>query len=57
MYRLCAEQLSSQVHYDFGLRSVKSVLNMAGSLKRRDTQIEEEEALIQSLRAKFVIFS
>ena len=50
LYKLSEEQLSVQAHYDFGLRALKSVLMMAGQLKRECPHLSEEKVLMRALR-------
>ncbi|XP_005399408.1 PREDICTED: dynein heavy chain 9, axonemal isoform X2 [Chinchilla lanigera] len=50
LYKLCKELLSKQDHYDWGLRAIKSVLVVAGSLKRGDPDRPEDQVLMRSLR-------
>lgn len=50
LYKLSSEQLSKQDHYDFGMRAVKSVLVMAGSLRRKNPDLPEDVVLIRAMR-------
>ncbi len=39
-----------QDHYDWGLRAIKSVLVVAGSLRRGDRERPEDQVLMRALR-------
>eukprot|EP00835_Amoeboradix_gromovi_P001568 NODE_74_length_23402_cov_1.166974.p1 type:complete len:4329 gc:universal NODE_74_length_23402_cov_1.166974:19649-6663(-) len=51
LYKLNRELLSKQDHYDWGLRAIKSVLVVAGSLKRSEPNTTpEDQVLMRALR-------
>jgi len=50
LYELSSELLSKQAHYDWGLRAVKSVLRVAGALKRGEPETDEAALLMRALR-------
>ncbi|KAJ3275318.1 Dynein heavy chain 1, axonemal [Terramyces sp. JEL0728] len=48
-FKLSSEQLSSQDHYDFGMRAVKTVISSAGNLKREQPNTAEDLILLRAL--------
>lgn len=53
VFKMLAEQCSSQDHYDFGMRALKSVISHSGHLFKKDYSQDESKVVIKSLLAQF----
>jgi dynein heavy chain len=50
LYNLSTSLLSPAMHYDWGLRAIKTVLVVAGAFKRAEPEVSESDMLMRVLR-------
>ena len=48
-FRLCSEQLSTQDHYDYGMRAVITVLRTAAYLKQQHANLDEDVLIYRAI--------
>lgn len=49
LHKLSAKQLSHGEHYDFGIRTIKSIVSLAKTLKRQNDTLPEMQVIFQAI--------
>lgn len=55
MFQLCKEQLIAQSHYDFGMRTMKIILEMSEQSKILQPNEKNEEAMVIEIIRKTIL--